>query len=230
MAYEELLQRIEKQLQALGLSERKACLKAALSVDAIRNIRRNRAPRAETLKALARVLEVPAGHLLEALDGDAEPIEVPLAHETPAFLDGGPPEGYVAVPTLETRPGMGGGGYADEDLMGPPALFSEQLVISELRGKPLDFLAMDVEGPSMEPTLQSGDRILIDRRKINPSQAGAFALWDGFGLVVKWIERVHDSEPAKLRVMSENKRFSAYEVLVDEAQVIGRVVWFARRM
>ncbi|HUX17073.1 MAG TPA: S24 family peptidase, partial [Phycisphaerae bacterium] len=188
---------------------------------------RARAPRAETLKALARVLEVPASYLLEALDTDAE-LDAP-AHAGPGFLDDGPPAGYVAVPTLEVRPGMGGAGYADDDLMGPPALFPEQLVIHELRGEALDFLAIDVEGPSMEPVLQSGDRILIDRRKVNPSQAGAFALWDGFGLVVKWVERIHDSEPPKLRVMSENERFSQYEVLLEEARIIGRVVWFARR-
>ena len=53
MPYEELIQRIEERLKALGLSERKACLKAALEVDAIRNIRRGYGPRAETLKALA---------------------------------------------------------------------------------------------------------------------------------------------------------------------------------
>jgi len=334
MPYEELIQRIEERLKALGLSERKACLKAALGVDAIRNIRRGYAPRAETLKALAQILEVPSGHLLEALEsgaagaadsarsegmparwvdrlleraedstamlfgtaGDALRIlmrrrdlsaqdlakkaGVPAKlindvlrdraeypdEETAASVagalgvaprllapgqdqiagllrvarnaiaadlspgDDGPPEGYVAVPTLELRPGMGGGGYAEEDLMGPPALFPEHLVVHELRGKPLDFLAMEVEGQSMEPVLMSGDQVLIDRRKLNPSQPGVFSLWDGWGLVVKWIERVHDSDPSKLRVMSENDRFAEYEVLAEEARVIGRVVWFARRM
>ena len=334
MAYEELLRRIEERLEALGLSERKASLKAALKVDAIRNIRRGYAPRAETLRALAQVLEVPSGHLLEALENDetgtgeevrsdvgssgwidqlldhaedstamlsgtagdalrilmrrqefsaaalAKKAGVPAKlindvlndksgypdEETAASVaqalgvnqrllapgqeqiagllrvarnaiaadmspgDNGPPEGYVAVPTLEVKPGMGGGGYADEDLMGPPALFPDRLIAHELRGKPLDFLAVEVEGQSMEPVLMSGDQVLIDRRKLNPSQPGVFSLWDGFGLVVKWVERVHDSDPPKLRVMSENKRFSEYEVLAEESQIIGRVVWFARRM
>lgn len=243
MAYDELLRRIEIRLKALGLSERKACLRSALSADAIRNIRRGRAPRAKTLNALAQVLEVPPSYLLEALEdsattpGEAAPPQgqrfrvvrnAIAADLSPA--DDGPPKGYVAVPTLEIRLGMGGGGYAEEDLMGPPALFPERLIVRELRGKPLDFLAMEVEGQSMEPVLMSGDQVLIDRRKVNPSQPGVFSLWDGYGLVVKWVERVHDSDPPKLRVMSENKRFSEYEVLAEEARIIGRVVWFARRM
>ena len=334
MAYEELLKRIEDRLNDLGLSERKACLKAALGVDSIRNIRRGYGPRAETLKALAQVLEVPSTHLLEAVDsgrpstdalartdkgptgwvdrllqhaedstamlfgtpGDALRIlmrragmsspelagkaKVPVklindilrdktgypdavasdaVAETlgvnPRLLapgqeqiagllrvarnmiaaelgpgDDGPPAGYVAVPTLEIRPGMGGAAYAEEDLMGPPALFPEHLVVRELRGNPLDFLAMEVEGQSMEPILLSRDQVLIDRRKVNPSQPGIFSLWDGWGLVVKWVERVHDSDPPMLRVMSENERFAEYEVLADEARIIGRVAWFGRRV
>ena len=40
MSQDLLLQRIEARLKATGLSERKACLKAGLKVDAIRTIRR----------------------------------------------------------------------------------------------------------------------------------------------------------------------------------------------
>jgi len=243
MGTDELYRRIKKRCDALGMKPRAASLKAGLKADAIRNIKRGRHPRAETLNALAQVLDVPPSYLLEALEdsttspGGMEPSQAPhlrvvrnaiAADLSPA--DDGPPKGYVAVPTIEIRPGMGGGGYAEEDLMGPPALFPDRLVVHELRGKPLDFLAMEVEGQSMEPVLMSGDQVLIDRRKINPSQPGIFCLWDGCGLVVKWVERMHDSDPPKLRVMSENKRFSDYEVLAEEARIIGRVVWFARRM
>jgi len=66
-----LLGRIERRLAARGLSERQACLNAGLKVDAIRNIRRGRAPRADTLLALARALACPADYLLDADGADA---------------------------------------------------------------------------------------------------------------------------------------------------------------
>ena len=114
--------------------------------------------------------------------------------------------------------------------MGAPILVPATLIRGELRGEPLDFLFMEVEGQSMEPILLSGDRVLIDRRKTNPTQAGLFAMYDGFGLVAKWVERVPKSEPPSLRIKSENERFSDYDVLVEEARIIGRIVWDARKL
>lgn len=67
--YQELLDRIDVRLKAVGLSERKACLKAGLHVDTIRGIRRRgHAPKADTLIALAQLaLNVPPDYLLSAL-------------------------------------------------------------------------------------------------------------------------------------------------------------------
>jgi len=222
MAYDRLLSRIEEALAELRLSERKACLKAGLKVDAIRNIRRGRAPRAETLTNLSKVLQF---RLLDFVDGPDS------LDESDAPDNALPPGGYELVPSLDVDGGLGGGGDpGDDDLMGDPVLLPSALIRGELRGAPLDFLAMDVEGQSMEPVLESGDRILIDRRKTNPSQGGLFVIWDGNGLVAKWLERVPDSDPPRLRVFSENQRFTSYDVLTEEARVIGRVVWFARRL
>jgi len=235
MKNEELIRRIEARLKALNLKDRSASLKAGLHADAIRNIKRGKVPKLDRLKALATALDVPPSYLIDAIDVAGHNDNDQKHTNRPRIVnldteDEGLPEGYVAVPTLEIKPGMGGGGYAEDDLMGPPALLPERLIVHDLRGKPLDFLLMEVEGQSMEPVLMSGDQVLIDRRKTNPSQPGIFSLWDGYGLVVKWVERVHDSDPPRLRVMSENKRFSDYEVLAEEARIIGRVVWFARRM
>ncbi|MBP7336896.1 LexA family transcriptional regulator [Niveispirillum sp.] len=69
MTYELLIARIQERLSDLNLSERKACLKAGLHVDAIRSIRNGHAPRIERLAALAKVLEVPVDFFTSAVNG-----------------------------------------------------------------------------------------------------------------------------------------------------------------
>ena len=138
------------------------------------------------------------------------------------------PHGQVAVRVLDTRAGLGGGGVLIENAEGEVRLFDEHLVLHELKATPLDLLTLEVEGQSMEPVLCSGDRVLIDRRKTNVAEPGLFVLWDGDGLVCKWVERDHERDEPSLRIISENTRFAAYSRLIEECRIIGRVVWFAR--
>ena len=137
---------------------------------------------------------------------------------------------YVAVNTLEVRLGAGGGGSGEEDFIGEPDLLPVGLIEGELNGQAPDFLLMAIEGTSMVPDLLSGDRVLIDRRKTNPSQPGIFALFDGFGIVAKLVERVPRSDPPQLRMISRDPGLKPYEATLDEARIIGRIVWIARRV
>ncbi|KXV17116.1 LexA family protein [Gluconobacter oxydans] len=75
MSVESLLTKIDVLLEAKGLSDRKACLKAreinpAVGVDFIRDMRRRgHPPRSDKLAALAQVLEVSPASLVEVLEG-----------------------------------------------------------------------------------------------------------------------------------------------------------------
>lgn len=106
----------------------------------------------------------------------------------------------------------------------------ERLVRHELRAAPEDLRSMEVSGPSMSPMLESGDQILVDLRERTPSQPGIFALFDGIGITVKWVELLPFTEPQRVRVSSENKRFKEWEGTLEEVHILGRVVWFARRL
>lgn len=138
------------------------------------------------------------------------------------------PATYVPVPFLEAKAGMGGGMLPPE-AFGEPRYF-ESSVLASLRASADDLFTMEVEGQSMEAVLFSGDQILVHRKRINVSEPGIFVLWDGDGIVCKWVERDRTSDTPKLRVFSENPRFKEYSVLADEAVIHGRVIWFARRM
>jgi phage repressor protein C with HTH and peptisase S24 domain len=87
-----------------------------------------------------------------------------------------------------------------------------------------------VDGDSMEPLLSSGDRILIDTSRRVPVPPGIFVIWDGMGLVAKRVEHIPNSDPPKVVIKSVNPEYQAYERIAEEVNVVGRVVWTARRL
>lgn len=134
---------------------------------------------------------------------------------------------YLSVELMPTFGGMGGGGTGEGD--GATALLPRSLIEDQLRGRPVDFLLIEVRGDSMVPEFLHGDQILVDRRDTNPRQPGPFALFDGDGVVVKLVERI-PGRREWYRVFSANSRYSEYEVQEEEVRILGRPVWFARRL
>ena len=144
--------------------------------------------------------------------------------DTPTTDDDG---AYVEVSVLPSYGGMGGGGTGEGERR--LAKLPRRLIEEELRGKPNDFELIDVRGDSMMPDFHHGDQILVDRRDRDPRQPGPFALWDTDGYVVKLVERIPQKR-GWYRVFSANERYSAYEVEETETTIMGRPVWFARRL
>lgn len=134
---------------------------------------------------------------------------------------------YLPIDILPSFAGMGGGGTGEGDLA--QALMPRALIEDELRARPSDLILIEARGESMQPDFQHGDQILIDKRDRDPVQPGAFALWDGDGYVVKLVERVPHKR-GFYRIFSANGRFSAYEVEEDLVRIMGRPVWFGRRL
>ena len=82
----------------------------------------------------------------------------------------------------------------------------------------------------MEPEFFGGDIILVDTRRKSLAQPAAFCLWDGDGHVIKYLERIPDSEPPRVRVVSRNGLYEPRERLLDEINLVGKVIWFGRRI
>jgi len=177
-------------------------------------------PRLDTVSRMASALGVTVSDLMVP---DASHIG-----NTPDLPAVDPAHDYVAVQVLPTFAGAGGGGTGDGDAA--TTLIRRDLVVHELRAKPEDLLLIEVRGDSMEPTFQNGDQLLIDRRDTNPRQPGPFALWYSDGYVVKNVEIIRST--GKLRIFSANSAYSPDEVdpREDDIQIMGRPVWFARRL
>jgi phage repressor protein C with HTH and peptisase S24 domain len=133
----------------------------------------------------------------------------------------------VMVEMLPTYVGAGGPGTGEGDRKYRAV---SAALVSELKVLPADLLMIEIMGDSMAPEYLSGDQMLANRILRSTAQPGAFCLWDGDGYVVKYIERIPGSEPAKVRVMSGNSRYTPHERLVEEIDIVGRIVWFGRRV
>lgn len=144
------------------------------------------------------------------------------------YLSTGLADNSVAIKLLPTFVGLGSGGTGEGDE--GVVSFSRDLIERELRAPAASLLAMVAEGNSMEPDFRGGDQILVDTRRKALAQPGAFCLWDGDGHVIKYLEKVPDSEPTRVRVVSANGLYEPRERLLDEINLVGRVVWFGRRV
>ncbi len=132
---------------------------------------------------------------------------------------------YLPVDVLPSFAGMGGGGSGEGDV--EQALVPRRLVEDELRAKPVDLLVIEARGTSMAPEFLHGDQILIDRRDKDPTQPGAFALWADDAYVIKVVERLPGG---RLRVFSRDKDLTPHEYDMEDVQIMGRPVWFGRRL
>jgi len=94
----------------------------------------------------------------------------------------------------------------------------------ELRSQPQAVRLIEVQGDSMEPTLKGGDRVLIDTNHRTPSPPGVYAVWDGFGLVVKRVQLVAMCDPLQVRLISDNPRHETATVSLADAHIVGRVI------
>lgn len=86
--------------------------------------------------------------------------------------------------------------------------------------------AIRVEGDSMEPLLNDGDEILVDRSP-RPFRDGIHVVRLGDTLMVK---RVASVGPGRVALLSQNFAYPPVEVAAEEVAIIGRVVWKGGRV
>ncbi len=196
------------------------------------------------LRKMAGAFGVPVASLVDEADehlvSGLEPDIAPLAAVAP-------PHG---IPEFEIFAGASyGGGIDDSEWNSPDA---ESAVAAHRPvatwGLPLSFVEAElglrightdiikIRGDSMDDgtarALASGDRVIIDRRDVDPRQGGIFAVWDGEGVVVKQVEIVRGSSPPQIICKSLNAGYDPFTLTIGEGQahIIGRVAGKITRM
>lgn len=248
-----LARRIRERLKEIGMSPRAASIKVTGKTEFLRPILNEGAqPRADNLAKLASVLGVSVNWLLtgehehlssedvaNALGGDDQQGE----HSGTSALN--PYRGRTpgAIPEVDARAGAGNGSVGEQAVvtLRRGASYVGQKVISEwvfppsylrheLRLQPGEIMVLEVVGDSMSPTLESGDRVIIDTAHSLPTPDGIYVIDEGDGPMVKRLQLVRRANPPEVRVISDNKNHETYTLRAEDVRIIGRVSGRLTRM
>jgi len=208
---------IFQRLEALGIKQRD--LAQALGIEENKlskaKVGERQLKASEVLKAREWLANVErsrrAGFMLTAPDEPVGPMQL----------------SYVSIDIMPTFAGMGGGGTGEGDV--ERALVPRYLIEDVFRGAPSDFVIIRTRGDSMSPDFEHDDELLCDKRDRNPVQPGPFAVWDADeeAYVVKNVEKLPGG---RFRIFSTNTKYTPAEVSREETHIIGRPVWYGRRL
>lgn len=232
---------LKRELKRAGLSQRALARHMKIDPSSLsRLINGERHLKAAEARSIAAFLNRSISEVMQAV-GEPCRAESMTSNRYLDILPSAGPERIASIPEIDVRGGMGPGGEALVDyrpdkkggLLPADAVVGrwdlpEEYLRNVVRVYGPSAAIIAVIGDSMAPTLEAGDRIMVNLADRHPSPPGIFALWDGLGVVVKRIEHIPNSDPAKLLIVSDNEKHRAYERSIDEVSIIGRVVWFAR--
>jgi phage repressor protein C with HTH and peptisase S24 domain len=132
---------------------------------------------------------------------------------------------FVLIPHLSGKISAGIG-LAPENEIHVRVAFRKDWI--KKKGSPEQMSLIKVKGDSMEPTLSSGDMILVDhsRNTIDP-QGGIYAIVIDDMIMIK---RLHVLGTNKIRIVSDNPHYEPIETTADELKINGKVLWFCREL
>lgn len=130
--------------------------------------------------------------------------------------------GYVVVPRYDIHLAAGDGAFPGNETVVDQIPFSRDWLRRAVPGRTNNLAVVEAAGDSMEPTIRSGDELLIDMGDCKFVDGGVFALLINDTLVVK---RVFPS-PAGVDVRSDNPAHPSWRVEnkdMGNLRIVGRV-------
>lgn len=185
------------------------------------------------LSQLVRGRANPSGKLLEDLEkffnlnlkwletGEGEMFRADPREGTPIFN-----HDFIYVPQVAGSISAGGGLVADNAVEMKIAFRKEWI---QRRGDPRNMSLIKVEGDSMEPTLLSGDLVLVDHSKQHiDTKGGIYAIAFDHEISIKRVQVL--THKKMLKVISDNKSYEAIELEPEKIIVNGKVIWYGREL
>ena len=150
---------------------------------------------------------------------------VPPAGSIPASVQPDfPPDDYVFIGRVKGKISAGGGLTPDNAIEMRLAFRKDWL---KRKGNPNNMSLIKVSGDSMEPTLLSGDIVLVDHSRTSVApQGGIYAISIDHEIMIKRVQVLFHE--GKLRIISDNKQYEPIEATPDKVRINGKVIWFGR--
>lgn len=132
---------------------------------------------------------------------------------------------YIEVPRLSVGASAGPGALSSDEQQFDAFRFSRRW-LAEQGLENAQLSAITVEGDSMEPLLNDRDEILVDCSP-RPLRDGIYVVRLGDTLMVK---RVASAGGGRLSLLSQNLAYPPVNVMAQDVEIIGRVVWKGGRI
>ena len=121
----------------------------------------------------------------------------------------------------DIRASAGGGAYGFDEQEYETISIDEKLMHNMVGMGNTELEAIHVDGESMEPTLQDGSIVFVDRTQTNISKNGIFIAQTLNGLYIKRIQQRADG---MVELISDNTVYPPQAIHPDEVTIIGKVV------
>lgn len=136
------------------------------------------------------------------------------------------PEDFVFIHQVSGTISAGGGLMPDNGIDMRVAFRRDWI---SRKGRAENMSLIKVQGDSMEPTLLSGDLVLVDHSRDSiASRGGIYAISIDSEIMIKRVQPLFPAE--KLLIISDNKAYTSFETEVANVRINGRVIWFAREL
>lgn len=133
------------------------------------------------------------------------------------------------IPIFDVRASAGAGLIAEDERIVEQLAFPAGYLARITKAKPRDLAIIGVKGDSMSPTISDDDVVMVDTSKRDLSFDGLFVVKDGgAALLVKRIGR--GTKSGHITVVSDNPTYPNAERSVADIEVVGRVIWYGRRV
>jgi phage repressor protein C with HTH and peptisase S24 domain len=223
-------ERLRRRARELDMSDAAVAKKAGLTPRRYTNyVNNDREPDLLTLLTISKVLRTTPDWLLGITEESDTISGRPITGHAGDIVEYSG-DNYAAISSYDVTLSAGGGAEVWDEAATGKLLFPMGALRAMTRAKVGELAIVHVDGDSMEPTLRSGDQLLLDTTQRHPSRKdGLYALrYDG-GLQVKRVS-VHP-QTHKLSIRSDNPAYPSHDD-IDPSQidVVARVIWIGRRV
>jgi phage repressor protein C with HTH and peptisase S24 domain len=133
---------------------------------------------------------------------------------------------FVFVPQMAGEISAGGGLIPDNTIEMRIAFRREWI---QRKGDPHNMSLIRVSGDSMDPTLVSGDLVLIDHnRNVLDPQGGIYAISMDSIIMIKRVQLIYNLN--RVRIISDNARYDPLDADPAQVKINGKVIWFGREI
>ena len=136
-------------------------------------------------------------------------------------------EEYILTPGYHVSVSTGHSALNDDAPIGRQLAFRREW-INHRNLNPSSLAVVFAKGDSMEPTIHSGNTLLVDISDTNLTDGSIFVLRVGENLFAKRLQQRFDGT---IELLSDNKEYPAQLVKPDELEqlaIIGKVVWIGK--